>query len=122
MRMGMSEFLLAMACLSASVTWLALFPLRQRLYHWQMIDVPNERSSHSRPTPRGGGIAIVVVTSIGLLTYQLLAPAASWLPLLTYVVGAVLIAIVSWLDDVKSLPNRVRFAAPGLGAVLAVLG
>jgi UDP-N-acetylmuramyl pentapeptide phosphotransferase/UDP-N-acetylglucosamine-1-phosphate transferase len=36
--------------------------------------------------------------------------------------GAALIAVVSWLDDLRSLPNWVRFAAHSLGAVFAILG
>ena len=34
--------------------------------------------------------------------------------------GAWLIAGVSWLDDLRSLPNRVRFAAHSLGAILVI--
>ena len=49
------------------------------------VDIPNARSSHSRATPRGGGIAIVVVTAF-LLVFNAVSPlnwsrqqAPSWL-------------------------------------------
>ena len=34
-----------------------------------IMDIPNERSSHSTPTPRGGGIAILIVFYIGLFYF-----------------------------------------------------
>jgi Fuc2NAc and GlcNAc transferase len=63
-----------------------------------VLDVPNERSSHTMPTPRGGGVAIVVafLTSAVLLTI---------LGILDYAVAAALIgsgimvALVGFLDD-----------------------
>lgn len=88
----------------------------------QILDIPNERSSHTRPTPRGGGLAIVVVTLGGWLLCALLNPAVSWSALLAYTMGAALIAVTSWLDDLHPLPNRLRFAAQSLGAILALWG
>ena len=86
----------------------------------QILDIPNERSSHIRPTPRGGGLAIVVVVLVGWLVVLSLHP-GSWVGAdLLYVTGAALIAAVSWLDDLHSLSNRVRFGAHMLGAVLAI--
>jgi Fuc2NAc and GlcNAc transferase len=34
---------------------------------WQFVDTPNERSSHTRPTPHGGGAALLVAFTLGLL-------------------------------------------------------
>jgi UDP-N-acetylmuramyl pentapeptide phosphotransferase/UDP-N-acetylglucosamine-1-phosphate transferase len=66
-----------------------------------LFDLPNERSSHSTPTPRGGGVVIVLVCLAGYLIIGfILGLPASW----GYLVGAFLVATVSWLDDLYSLP------------------
>jgi Fuc2NAc and GlcNAc transferase len=94
------------------------------LRHWaeqrQILDIPNERSSHHQPIPRGGGLVIVVLTLaitglFGLRT-------AAWQGVVAYLLGASIIATVSWLDDLRSLSNRVRFSAHVLGAILAIWG
>lgn len=87
----------------------------------QVLDIPNERSSHTHPTPRGGGLVIVILSTVGLILAWFLNPAISPVALVAYLVGAWLIAGVSWLDDLRSLPNRVRFAVHSLGAILALL-
>lgn len=88
----------------------------------QVIDVPNERSSHTRPTPRGGGLASLLVTLSGVFAYAVLHPDHAWPALSLYFTGAVLIAIVSWLDDLRSLSARVRLVVHSAGAGLAILG
>lgn len=66
-----------------------------------LVDVPNERSSHTTPTPRGGGLVIVLVCLIGYLVIGfVLGLPLSW----GYFVGGILVAAVSWLDDLYSLP------------------
>lgn len=87
----------------------------------RILDIPNTRSSHTQPTPRGGGLAIVIVTLLGLLVYWGASSMSVSLPLLGYVLGASAIAIVSWLDDLHSLPNRVRFAVHFAAAIIGVV-
>jgi UDP-GlcNAc:undecaprenyl-phosphate/decaprenyl-phosphate GlcNAc-1-phosphate transferase len=97
------------------------------LRHWaarlHLIDVPNQRSSHSRPTPRGGGLVITVFTLLGGSVFYLSGKAN--LPVQAFVafaVGALLVAVVSGLDDLKSLPGRLRLAAHILAALIAMAG
>jgi UDP-N-acetylmuramyl pentapeptide phosphotransferase/UDP-N-acetylglucosamine-1-phosphate transferase len=76
-----------------------------------LLDVPNERSSHTRPTPRGGGIGLVVsvlvVTAAGLVQ-----PGWDDRCLFAFLAGTlVLLALVGWLDDRGSLPIAVRLPA-----------
>lgn len=114
---------MAVALTALALSYVGVSCLRRWSERHQVLDIPNERSSHSRPTPIGGGLAIAVVTLVGgWLFYVLSNQAISWSAFLAYTIGAVLIAVVSWLDDLKSLSSRVRFATHGLGAVLAVLG
>ena len=88
----------------------------------QILDIPNERSSHTRPVPRGGGLAIVIVTLVGGLLYGAFTSIASWSSLVAYTTGATLVALVSWLDDLGSVPSWLRFAVHSLGALLALGG
>jgi UDP-N-acetylmuramyl pentapeptide phosphotransferase/UDP-N-acetylglucosamine-1-phosphate transferase len=78
--------------------------------HKAILDHPNERSSHTAPTPRGGGIAIVLVT---------LGGSALWMtPRFAIVAAAALvIAIVSWIDDLRHLPATLRLGVQILAAL-----
>lgn len=80
------------------------------------LDIPNERSSHTRPTPRGGGAAIVVVTLVGAGLWSLACASPQQIAL-QLLLPALLIALVGWLDDVRSLSARVRLGAQSLAAI-----
>ncbi|MDR5751437.1 MULTISPECIES: glycosyltransferase family 4 protein [unclassified Caballeronia] len=82
---------------------------------WRLAtDIPNDRSLHTRPTPRIGGWGIVPV---GVVAMLIVAPSI-WLA----AVGAACVAAVSQIDDRRGLPARVRFAAHVLAvAALIVL-
>lgn len=89
----------------------------------QLIDVPNSRSSHAVPTPRGGGVSIVVVTLLALLILALteVLPMRSAYAL----IGAGgLVAGVGWWDDHGHVPAGWRLLAHLIAAAgaLAALG
>jgi len=89
----------------------------------QIIDVPNDRSSHSFPTPRGGGLVIVAITLIGgWLLRRGVDSSGFSSPFLLYTLGALLVANISWLDDLRPVPNWVRLVAHSIGAVVAMAG
>src|SRR5215470_17477747 len=84
-----------------------------------ILDVPNERSSHTTATPRGGGIAVVVTTSLAILLLALsgrLGPA----PALALLVGGLAVAAVGFLDDRRTLRAGVRLLVQVLAALWAV--
>ncbi len=85
-------------------------------------DLPNQRSSHVVPTPRGGGLAIVAVCTAGLLALGL---QGEWTRLHSALLsGGAALAIIGWLDDVRGVPAPIRLgihAAAAVGAV-ALLG
>ncbi len=110
------------ALIAFTASYLLVSGIRRWALRSNLLDIPNPRSSHTRPVPRGGGLAIVVISLIGLITIWILRPAWPWSALFVYVSGAALIAVVSLLDDLGSLPNWVRFAAHSLGAALVILG
>lgn len=76
--------------------------------HFNIIDKPNERSSHSTIVLRGGGIifAISILVWMGLQMVH-----GEWFMVkdyLPFVIGLVLICGISFWDDVKSLPDSLR--------------
>jgi Fuc2NAc and GlcNAc transferase len=84
-----------------------------------VIDVPNERGSHQRPTPRGGGIGIVVAMTGALLLLELSGAIQRGL-FLALVVGGGAVAAVGFLDDRHKLPANWRLAVHTLAALWAV--
>jgi UDP-N-acetylmuramyl pentapeptide phosphotransferase/UDP-N-acetylglucosamine-1-phosphate transferase len=115
--MGVITFVAA-----AVVAWALLFGLRALAMRVNLVDVPNPRSLHSRPTPRGGGIAIVVVSLLGLGAAALLGVHVDSRQVLGYVLGAMLVVGVSFIDDFRALPAGARLAAQVVGAAAMVLG
>lgn len=87
--------------------------------HFNIIDKPNERSSHSTIVLRGGGI-IFAISILVWMAWQMvsgeLGMVKDYLP---FIVGLVLICGVSFWDDVKSLPDSVRLIAQFLSMGLA---
>jgi len=93
-------------------SWLALSFLIP-LLGIDLLDRPNERSSHSQPTPRGGGVVFVFLASIASLLDFLARFGSSFVPLLMF--GAPLVALplalVGFLDDRHNLPASWRYGS-----------
>jgi Fuc2NAc and GlcNAc transferase len=109
--------LLVLAAFAASVL---LTNLMRRLgLRHGLLDVPNERSSHSIPTPRGGGVAIVAASTACFAALQF----CGWIdrPLGAALAGGLAVALVGFLDDRQPLRPRVRLAAHAAAALWAVL-
>ena len=83
-----------------------------------LLDIPNERSSHTAPTPRGGGLIIVLVCLIFYTTYTInFSDKFSW----GYLAGAGLIAVVSWLDDIFDISFVWRFIVHSTAAIFIII-
>ncbi|HEX9951933.1 MAG TPA: hypothetical protein VGB53_09215 [Rubricoccaceae bacterium] len=80
-----------------------------------VLDVPNERSSHAAPVPRGGGLGMLAAVAAAWALAAVAVPdvRAPWLA-----VGAALVAAVSALDDVRTLRAGPRFAIQAAAAAL----
>src|SRR4249919_263220 len=63
-----------------------------------ILDSPNERSSHVRPTPRGGGIAIVMVSLAAMIAFAWLGYIEAHL-FYALAGGGAAVALVGYLDD-----------------------
>jgi len=105
----------------ALIAYISVAATRVWMHRQQILDIPNDRSSHSHPTPRGGGLVIVVLSTIGLLVAWFLYPVWSFPTLCTGLAGIWLVAAVSWMDDLRSLSNRVRFTAHTLAGILIIV-
>lgn len=94
--------------------------LRRWALRKKLFDIPNQRSSHKRPTVRGGGLMIVLVNLSFYFLYNFFyAQNFSWLSL-SYLTGAILIALISWLDDLYSISIIWRFSVHALAAILII--
>ncbi len=81
---------------------------------YNIIDKPNERSSHLEPTIRGAGIIFpIMFILVGIRELTFLNDSF-------VLIGVFIVAAVSFIDDIKPLPNRVRIIAH-LVSVLLVL-
>lgn len=81
-----------------------------------MFDIPNERSSHTVPTPRGGGLAIVMVFYIGLFYFQESIDTKLFYALLC----AAPIALIGIIDDIFTLSSKIRFFIQSASAGMAL--
>ncbi|HEX5328419.1 MAG TPA: MraY family glycosyltransferase [Acetobacteraceae bacterium] len=87
-----------------------------------VIDAPDPRKVHLHPIPKGGGIGIVVAFVTGIvLLYRFAEFSRLAEPYFLGVIGAsMLIALVSFLDDLWDWPFTVKLAAQLLAALAAV--
>ena len=94
--------------------------LRRYALSNSLIDVPNARSSHVLPTPRGGGVAIVVffILSAFLLAW---AGELAWPVMWAIVVPGGLVAVVGFLDDHGHIPARWRLLGHFTAAIIGVV-
>jgi Fuc2NAc and GlcNAc transferase len=84
-----------------------------------IIDRPNERSSHSIPTPRGGGAAILVGSVLLIATLSWLQAIELHLAI-ALIGGGLLVGWVGFIDDRGSASVRLRFSLHLVAAMLAV--
>ncbi len=105
----MNEFVALSALAVIASTIVVYFMRRWGLNH--LLDIPNERSSHRIPTPRGGGLGIVVTTLVFFVVALWIGEYTEdrvGLPLLIFLGCAGAIALLGWIDDRTDLSAKVR--------------
>lgn len=119
----MNSLLIITTPLVASVICAMLIVLLRPLLQRYALARPNARSSHSAPTPQGGGVAVIaaVITSVAISVSFFGAVAGS--VLLAVLAAAALLALVGAYDDLRSMPvlPRLLIQAAAVGIVLATL-
>ncbi len=105
--------LLAFTLVAATTPW-----LRGWLIKRNVLDRPNTRSSHTIPTPRGGGLVVAPVVGAvwGLVAWAVPGQHAV-LPIIAAGLG---LFGLSWLDDRHSLSARVRLVCHALAVAIGV--
>ena len=88
-----------------------------------LLDDVNERSSHTVPTPHGGGIAIAITWFIGLIYLNYISQINTTL-FYALMIG-VIISVVSFFDDIYELSAKLRLlvqAGVAVGGIVAIGG
>lgn len=82
---------------------------------------PNERSSHTIPTPQGGGVGVIGATAIVMMAGAVCLPVqAPALQLALVLAATIALAMLGLLDDLWSLPVLPRLAVHFLAAMAIV--
>ena len=85
--------------------------LTNRVRHYalakQIVDIPNERSSHTIITPRGGGLSFVIVFVLAMLVLGFLEFVA-WPTVIAFTGAGVLVAAIGYLDDRGGISPLIR--------------
>ena len=102
------------------LTYAGVYWIRHLAVQRHILDHPNERSSHSAPTPRGGGLGIVALVIVTLIVFGVVQ-GFDRQSLVTIAAG-VLLAWLGWRDDVYSLSSRIRFGVQALAVIIAMVG
>lgn len=113
--------LLILGLASLAATGLVLRILRKH----EILDHPVDRSSHSRPTPRGGGIAVIALSLISLYVWgrwsgepYFPGPVSSGINIV--LLAATALAITSWIDDLRTLSPFTRLVAHAAAVIAAM--
>jgi UDP-GlcNAc:undecaprenyl-phosphate GlcNAc-1-phosphate transferase len=108
-------FALLFGGLAAAIAW--------AMARWAvLVDVPNARSSHVRPTPRGGGLGIFVAFAAGLLVLA----AGSEAPMLElpafigFAAGAAIMGMAGLADDIRTMSFATKLATSWAASALAI--
>ncbi|KTT62956.1 glycosyl transferase [Pseudomonas oryzihabitans] len=102
-------------------SWLGTAALRRYALSGGLLDEPNARSSHQVPTPRGGGLAFVLVFLLGCLVLQKLGLLET--SSCAVLVGAgLLVATLGFVDDHRHVGAGWRLLGHFVAALVALLG
>jgi Fuc2NAc and GlcNAc transferase len=100
--------------------WALTGVLRRYAIRRSVIDIPNERSSHDVPTPRGGGLSVAVALTL-VLVLMFLSGRIEKEPLLALGGGGVFVAAIGFWDDHADLSKTLRLTMQFAAAIWAVM-
>jgi Fuc2NAc and GlcNAc transferase len=103
------QHLLVIVGITGGVSLVLTGIVRALALRHELLDRPNTRSSHSIPTPRGGGIAVIVAAALGMIIGEVVGLIQAR-EALTLGFGMLLLGVVGWADDTRGLTPRVRLA------------
>lgn len=97
------------------MTWIFKYISQKR----NILDIPNERSSHTTPTPRGGGLAIVIAWYFGISVLYLLELLNR--SLFFALLSGLLLACISLIDDIIDLKPSIRLFSQLITVLVAFI-
>jgi Fuc2NAc and GlcNAc transferase len=101
------DIFLFVVVITTFVAWIATGCVRSLAIRHAILDVPNIRSSHKVPVPRGGGLAIAVVF-VGALICLAASHVLNPLLFAAFSIGSGAVAVVGYADDLRPLSSRFR--------------
>lgn len=107
---------------TAVVSYVAVALFRVLARRWELVDIPNERSSHLIPVPLGAGIVVVAINIIAWLVFGGTGGDLAASHAIVLACGGLLIAGVSLVDDLGHVPYPIRLGIQTIAALLVVLG
>lgn len=84
------------------------------------IDYPKDRGVHKKPMPRMGGVAIVLGFTVTVLMVFFFDKGMSTKQFIGFLSGALLIAALGVLDDIKNLPAKLKFCVQIVAALIVI--
>lgn len=108
--------------------FIALLPLLSALFtrgliylahRFAIMDVPNDRSAHNLPIPRGGGVAVLLSFFVGLLAIYYKEVVSDPL-FFSILFGGLTVGGIGWVDDKFHISIKKRLVVQVLAAVFAV--
>ncbi len=109
-------FLLVLIFLLGTFSFVLNF-LIQKYAHQKMMALPNERSLHEIPVPKGGGIAIIIAWYIGITGFYFYG--AMDKALYFALMSGIMIAVISLLDDIFGVKPAIRLIVHFITAIAA---
>ena len=116
-------YILLVAIITGVLSWFLVGRARTVLLRHQLLDHPNERSSHTQATPRGGGLGIfATLLPAWLVVAALIPPPGEADDIVRWLVpmSALVLAAVSFVDDLRGLPQLARFLTQAVVVVATV--
>jgi Fuc2NAc and GlcNAc transferase len=100
---------------AAVLSWALVGAVRRYALARSVLDEPNHRSSHTTPTPRGGGIGVVLAFFAAVLAAGV--GTGDW-RLTTALVAVIPTAVIGWMDDLRSRGIGARITMHVMSGVL----
>ncbi len=102
----------------STISCIVTIVIKQIATKKNILDTPNERSSHVIPTPRGGGLAIVIGWFLGLFYFYFLGKLDKFLFLA--LISGIIIVIIGILDDIYNIKPIIRIIGQSVSVILAL--
>jgi len=103
----MPSSLLLILSMSSFLISLFTVSLIKKYFREKLLDIPNDRSSHTQPTPRGGGLGFIIAFAITSAIADFFSNDS--LPLIPLWLTIIPLAIVGIIEDRQEIPSSIRY-------------